>query len=62
MPQIEQLQLVHWGSLRPDPIELDPGGINVATGGNGSGKTCLLDAAKSARHRSRLLRHSGRLT
>jgi chromosome segregation ATPase len=46
MPQIEQLQLVHWGSLRPDPIELDPAGINVATGGNGTGKTCLLDAAK----------------
>ena len=46
MPQIEQLQLVHWGSLLPDPIELDPVGINVATGGNGTGKTCLLDAAK----------------
>jgi chromosome segregation ATPase len=46
VPQIEQVQVVHWGSLRPDPIELDPGGINVATGANGSGKTCLLDAAK----------------
>jgi hypothetical protein len=44
--QIEQIQLVHWGSLRPDPIGLDPAGINVATGGNGTGKTCLLDAAK----------------
>lgn len=46
MPRIEQLQLVHWGSLRPDPIELDPRGINVATGGNGTGKTSLLDAVK----------------
>src|SRR5205809_182424 len=46
MPQIEQLQVVHWGPLRPDPIEFTREGINVATGPNGSGKTCLLDAAK----------------
>jgi P-loop containing region of AAA domain len=46
MPKFEQIQLVRWGCLRPDPIELDPNGINVATGANGSGKTCFLDAAK----------------
>lgn len=46
MPQIEQLQVVHWGPLRPDAVELTIAGINVATGPNGTGKTCLLDAAK----------------
>ncbi|MFL5963794.1 MAG: ATP-binding protein [Gaiellaceae bacterium] len=46
MPQIEQLQVVHWGPLRPDAVELTIDGINVATGPNGTGKTCLLDAAK----------------
>jgi AAA domain-containing protein len=46
MPRIEEVQLVHWGSLRPDPIPLLPEGINVATGPNGSGKTCFLDGIK----------------
>jgi len=46
MPRIEEVQLVHWGSLRPDPIPLLVGGINVATGPNGSGKTCFLDGIK----------------
>jgi hypothetical protein len=46
MPRIEEVQLVHWGSLRPDPLPLLVGGINVATGPNGSGKTCFLDAIK----------------
>jgi len=46
MPRIEEVQLVHWGSLRPDPIPLLIDGINVATGPNGSGKTCFLDAIK----------------
>lgn len=46
MPQIEQLQVVHWGPLRPDAVDLTIAGINVATGPNGTGKTCLLDAAK----------------
>jgi chromosome segregation ATPase len=46
MPQSEQLQVVHWGPLRPDAVELTIAGINVATGPNGTGKTCLLDAAK----------------
>ena len=40
------MQLVHWGSLRPDPIPLLIDGINVATGPNGSGKTCFLDGIK----------------
>jgi chromosome segregation ATPase len=46
MPQIKQLQLVWWGPFRPDPIEFARDGINVFTGLNGVGKTCLLDAAK----------------
>jgi chromosome segregation ATPase len=46
MPRIEEVQLVHWGSLRPDPVPLLPDGINVATGPNGSGKTCFLDGIK----------------
>ena len=46
MPRIEEVQLVHWGSLRPDPIPLLVDGINVATGPNGSGKTCFLDGIK----------------
>lgn len=46
MPQIEQIQPVYWGALRPDPIDLATDGINVATGPNGSGKTTLLDAIK----------------
>jgi energy-coupling factor transporter ATP-binding protein EcfA2 len=46
MPQIEQVQPVYWGALRPDPIDLATDGINVATGPNGSGKTTLLDAIK----------------
>ena len=46
MPQIEQLQLVYWGALRADPIDLAVDGINVATGPNGSGKTTALDAVK----------------
>jgi hypothetical protein len=46
MPRIEEVQLVHWGSLRPDPIPLLIDGINVATGPNGSGKTCFLDGIK----------------
>jgi chromosome segregation ATPase len=46
MPQIKQLQMVYWGPFRPDPIELATDGINVFTGMNGVGKTCLLDAIK----------------
>jgi chromosome segregation ATPase len=46
VPRIEELQLIHWGSLRPDPVPLLTNGINVATGPNGSGKTCFLDAIK----------------
>src|SRR5215218_9585154 len=46
MARIEEVQLVHWGSLRPDPIPLLIDGINVATGPNGSGKTCFLDGIK----------------
>lgn len=46
MPQIKQLQLVWWGPFRPDPIEFARDGINVFTGLNGVGKTCLLDATK----------------
>jgi chromosome segregation ATPase len=46
MPRIEEVQFVHWGSLRPDPIPLLVDGINVATGPNGSGKTCFLDGVK----------------
>ncbi len=46
MPRIEECQFVHWGSLRPDPVPLLTDGINVATGPNGSGKTCFLDAIK----------------
>lgn len=46
MPQIEQIQVVHWGPLRPDPVDLATDGINVATGPNGSGKTTFLDAVK----------------
>jgi chromosome segregation protein len=46
MPRIEEIQLIHWGSLRPDPVPLLTDGINVATGPNGSGKTCFLDAIK----------------
>src|SRR5262249_50133073 len=46
VPQIEQIQPVYWGALRPDPIDLAVDGINVATGPNGSGKTTLLDAIK----------------
>lgn len=46
MPQIKQLQVVYWGPFRPDPIELATDGINVFTGMNGVGKTCLLDAIK----------------
>ncbi len=46
MPQVEQLQLFYWGSLRADPVDLAVDGINVATGPNGSGKTTSLDALK----------------
>ncbi len=46
MPQIKQIQTVYWGPFRPDPIELATDGINVFTGLNGVGKTCLLDAIK----------------
>jgi hypothetical protein len=46
MPKLEELQFVHWGSLRPDPIPLLTDGINVATGPNGSGKSCFLDGVK----------------
>jgi DNA repair exonuclease SbcCD ATPase subunit len=46
MPQVEQLQVVYWGSLRADPVDLAVDGINVATGPNGSGKTTSLDALK----------------
>lgn len=46
MPQIEEVQTVWWGSLRPDSIELRTDGINVAAGPNGSGKTTFLDAIK----------------
>jgi chromosome segregation ATPase len=46
MPRIEEVQFVHWGSLRPDPVPLLTDGINVATGPNGSGKTCFLDGIK----------------
>jgi chromosome segregation ATPase len=46
MPQIKQLQSVYWGPFLPDPIELATDGINVFTGMNGVGKTCLLDAIK----------------
>lgn len=46
MPRIEEVQLVNWGSLRPDPVPLLTDGVNVATGPNGSGKTCFLDAIK----------------
>ncbi len=46
MPRVEEVQFVHWGSLRPDPVPLLVDGINVATGPNGSGKTCLLDGIK----------------
>jgi chromosome segregation ATPase len=46
VPQIKQLQAVYWGPFRPDPIELAIDGINVFTGMNGVGKTCLLDAVK----------------
>lgn len=46
MPRIEEVQFVHWGSLRPDPVPLLTDGINVCTGPNGSGKTCFLDGVK----------------
>lgn len=46
VPQVEQLQLYYWGSLRAEPMELAIDGINVATGANGSGKTTSLDALK----------------
>lgn len=46
MPQIKQLQTVYWGPFRPDALELATDGINVFTGMNGVGKTCLLDAIK----------------
>lgn len=46
MPQIKQLQIVYWGPFRADPLELATDGINVFTGMNGVGKTCLLDAIK----------------
>ncbi len=46
MPQVEQVQVYYWGSLRADPIDLATDGINVATGPNGSGKTTSLDALK----------------
>jgi len=46
MPRIEEVQFIHWGSLRPDPVPLLTDGINVATGPNGSGKTCFLDGIK----------------
>ncbi len=46
MPRIEEVQFVHWGSLRADPVPLLTDGINVATGPNGSGKTCFLDGVK----------------
>lgn len=46
MPRLEEVQFVHWGSLRADPVPLLTDGINVATGPNGSGKTCFLDGIK----------------
>src|SRR5437016_6050604 len=46
MPQIEQVQVVYWGALRADPIDLSVDGINVAVGPNGAGKPTLLDAIK----------------
>src|SRR6266508_1290970 len=46
MPRLEEVQFVHWGCLRPDPVPLLTDGINVATGPNGSGKTCFLDGIK----------------
>jgi chromosome segregation ATPase len=46
MPRLEEVQFIHWGSLRPDPVPLLTDGINVATGPNGSGKTCFLDGIK----------------
>jgi chromosome segregation ATPase len=46
LPRIEEVQFIHWGSLRPDPVPLLTDGINVATGPNGSGKTCFLDGIK----------------
>jgi chromosome segregation ATPase len=46
VPRIEEVQFVNWGSLRPDPVPLLTNGVNVATGPNGSGKTCFLDAIK----------------
>lgn len=46
MPQICEVQMVNWGSLRPDTVPLLSDGVNVATGPNGSGKTCFLDGVK----------------
>jgi hypothetical protein len=46
VPRVEEVQFVHWGCLRPDPVPLLTDGINVATGPNGSGKTCFLDGLK----------------
>lgn len=46
MPQIDEVQVVWWGPLRPDPVELVRDGINVSAGPNGSGKTTFLDAIK----------------
>ena len=46
MPRIEEVQFVHWGCLRPDPVPLLTDGINVATGPNGAGKSCFLDGLK----------------
>jgi chromosome segregation ATPase len=46
VPRIEEVQFVHWGCLRPDPVPLLTDGINVATGPNGAGKSCFLDGLK----------------
>jgi hypothetical protein len=47
MPQIEEAQFVHWGSMLPDVIPLAAPGITIAVGPNGSGKSCWLDGLKT---------------
>jgi chromosome segregation ATPase len=47
MPQIEEAQFVHWGSMIPDVIPLAAPGITMAVGPNGSGKSCWLDGLKT---------------
>jgi chromosome segregation ATPase len=46
MPQIEEVQFIHWGSLPSDLVPLAVPGITVAIGPNGAGKTCWLDGLK----------------